>query len=471
MKPILAADAFLRQYIGDHGRLWILVRNMRGRRVAIDGTTRRLLELCDGETDLETLARLSGRIFPKPLSLREIDQRLSPLLAEGTVVDAEKRVPGIVMPEEHRGIELRRLDESEAAAMRLSVPEGLGFDCDGSGSCCKLYDRIGLSNEDAARIQHHYDGQHTPGGLYPESALFLGRPGRNPLEFELAVVDGGCVMLNADGWCDVHARFGKDQKPRPCSIYPLRDVYCEGDLHIGVSVECRCVIKYATGPSITPLAEEVMDRRRKTRNVEQVAPEVPVLSDRLIKRVDYLEWRRRAIERLSRARDIAAWAMHEAARVAGGDLGEASSHLDVARQIAEQVRDLLDGEVTNVEGLYSERDYQRGHLQWGAQAAARLCERLTSRVPPTDECEGERLAAMQALYVHGAIRARSLCVGMFALALRLWMARAGKDEAHPEPLMPVSAVEYLHRAYGIGAIADAMQGDIEAALRGATMPD
>ncbi len=468
MKPILAADAFLRQYIGDHGRQWIVVRNLRGRRLVIDSKLRQLLELCDGEHDVDDLVRLSGRLFERPLSRREIEERLQPLVEAGSIVDAEKRLPGTFLPEEHRGLEPVQLDDELAAELQLSVPPGLGFDCDGSGSCCKLYDRIGLSNEDAARLQHLYAGQHTPGGLYPESALFLGRPGRNPLEFDLAVVDGACVMLNADGWCDVHARFGKDAKPKPCSIYPLRDVYCEGKLEIGVSVECRCVIKFASGPSIVPLAEEVLARRKALRTVERVAAEIPMLHDHIVKRVDYLAWRAAAQRRLAKARDLAAWAIVEAARVAEGDLGEDGAHLKVLRECAERIRLLLTAEVANVEPIYSERDYQRGHLRWGALAATRLCERLaTGRLPAASEaCEGERLAAEQALNIHGVLRARSVAVGLFALGLRLYIARAGRSEPHPDPLMPVSAVEYLHRAYGIGAIANSLQGDIEQALAG-----
>ncbi len=469
MKPILASDAFLRQYISDQGRSWIVVRNLRGRRMIIDQTTRHLLELCDGDNDTVAIARLSARILSRPLSRVEVELRLAPLLEAGSVVDAANRVPGVVVLDEHRGLSVQRLDDAEVAAMQLGIPAGLGFDCDGSGSCCRLYDRIGLSNEDAARIQHHYSGQHTPGGLYPESALFLGRPGRNPLEFELAVVDGGCVLLDKDGWCDMHTRFGKDQKPRPCSIYPMRDVYCEGKLEIGVSVECRCVIKYARGPSVEPLAQEVLARRVKSQHVESVAAIIPALADRLIKRERYLRWRSEAQARLGRTRDIAAWALAEATRVAGGDLVEGGKHLGVLLEASERVRLLLAGEVSNVAELYSEQDYQRGHLAWGEAAAARLSEALRHRRFPPHEQEGERLAAEQALNIHGALRAKSLCVGLFGLALRLWMARAGANEPHPAPLMPVSAVEYLHRAYGIGAIADSMQGEIEAALLGPRM--
>ena len=94
--------------------------------------------------------------------------------------------------------------------------------------------------------------------------------------YGLAVLGGGCVLLDSDLACGVHKKRGPEAKPAGCRTYPLRDVKCGDELHIGIAVECRCSIDFAGADRAHLLseAEVLFARRRQTRIVEEVADTV-----------------------------------------------------------------------------------------------------------------------------------------------------------------------------------------------------
>src|SRR5437762_4050424 len=112
------------------------------------------------EAALATVAR--------PLDAAAVARALAPLIAAGHVIDAE--APPRPVAAVASGLE--RVELAAGQTLRLVVAPGVGLDCDGRGGCCRLYDRVGLSAADAARIAECYgDDERTPGGLYVASAV------------------------------------------------------------------------------------------------------------------------------------------------------------------------------------------------------------------------------------------------------------------------------------------------------------
>src|SRR5262249_49861168 len=149
--------------------------------------TRRLLELCNGDRSVAEIADAAGAAVGRPLALWAAEERLAPLVAAGALVDgsAEARRPG-ESAGARRGLEVVELDE--ACAIAVEVLPGTGFDCDGRGCCCGLYERLVLGTPDVVRIHQAYGDELTPGGLGLESAVYRHRDDEPEAPFELAVV-------------------------------------------------------------------------------------------------------------------------------------------------------------------------------------------------------------------------------------------------------------------------------------------
>ncbi|MDB4965008.1 MAG: hypothetical protein JWN44_697 [Myxococcales bacterium] len=452
MRPRLAPSLFVRTYVGERGREWVLVTART--RVRIDALTRALLELSDGNRTLERIARAAGAHHAGALEAADVERLLAPLIAAGFVIDAG--APPLLAPSMEMGdaggarAVLERI-ELEPGPLRLVLAAGVGIDCDGRGGCCGLYDRIGLSAAEAARIAECYAEEHTPGGLYVASAVVQERADEDGIG--LAVVDGHCTLLEDDGRCGIHARAGLQAKPDSCRFYPLRDVVCGDELHVGLAVECRCVIDFAgaaPGP-LRALAEELVARRIANGVVEAVPLEVALCETRRVPRGEYLRWRGDAGTRLrgegaggegaggDGRRDARAWALAEAQA-----LGAVARPLPV-----DELVEWLAREVADTAAVYSPRDLQRQIFAWAHRAAQRLRDDAASSLTPV---AGEQLLAEQLLHAHGFLRAPSLAAGLVSFALRVSLARSGAALPLPPALLPLSAAEYLARTHSFGHV-------------------
>lgn len=430
MRPLLAPDAFVRTYLGEAGRFWVLVRGPGRSRVRIGAELKALLDLCDGGRRAPQIAREASARVPRLLGVAEVERVLSPLIRERVLLDLDAP-PKAGRPPREIGLKLTILDDESRESLRLVLPPGMGLGCHGKGGCCFLYDRLRLEPAEVARIAAAYGDELTPGGLSVESAVTRERADEEV--FGLAVSGGGCVLLEADGACGVHRRTGIDSKPGGCRAYPLRDVKCGDELHVGLAVECRCVIDFAGGNRAALLAEaeQLVVRRQRTRVVEEVADEVSLV--RPVPRSEYLAWRAEAGARLDAGGDVLDWARSALPEVAPPE------------EWIPPLRAWLAFEAGDLARIYDPGDLQRQLLAWADAAAARL-------PGPHPSVEGERIAAQQLLFGHGFLRHSSVAVGLTSFALRVMLARAGAAVPLPPQLLPMVSVEYLGRVYSLGRI-------------------
>lgn len=456
----LVPDVFVRTYVGEPGWTWVVVRRQGGGRVRLGLVDRVLVDLADGSRSTARLRRDAELQLGRSIGARELDERLADLVRSGVLRDGGEGFADLdpVWP---ANLIHERLEEGQVP--RLVVAPGARLGCDGRGGCCRLYDRIDVSVDDIARLKSAYpDEELTPGGLTLDSALRSERDGGE--SYSLAVRDGGCVVLEEDGRCGAHARRGLDAKPAACRTYPLRDVLVGDELHVGLATECRCVLDFAaTGEPLSFAAEAVLKRRLSSRAVEAVAGRVAVSAGRLASRADYLAWRDAATGRIALAPDLAAWALDEAARLAGGAERPREIWRELGRVLA-RVQRLLEDEARDAAAVYASIDLQPRAFQWGAEATARLMALLDERGEPGAPIDGERLVAEQALFTHGLLRSRALSTGLVSLALRIAIARSGAALPMPPELSPLSTVEYLFRAQAAGEVVDRAAEAIDAAL-------
>jgi hypothetical protein len=442
MQPRLARAVYLRSYAGELGRSWILVGKPGEPRLRIDARTHAVVAQCDGTRSLERLAS------DEPAAA----ELLAPLVAAGLIVD--DATAAVAVPSRRAG-GLEPIALTPDRALRVVVAPG-GFDCDGRGGCCQLYDRVGLTVDDVGRVADCFGDERTPGGLHVSSAIVRDRPDEE--SFALAVVDGGCALLEADGCCGIHARAGLAAKPEGCRFYPARDVVCGDELHVGVAVECRCVVDFAAAPpaSLRATAEALLARRLRVGAAEAVSAEVSLTVERRVPRDEYLGWRAAAGARFDG--DPVAWALGEAAALLGGAPRPWSDVLRTLLPLVDALAAWLAFEAADSAAVYSRIDLQRQLFAWATVAAERL------RAQPSGApVAGERILVQQLLHGHGLLRAPTVVEGLFSLLLRVSLARAGSDVSLPPALLPITAAEYLARAFSFGHVLD---GDwsIEAAL-------
>lgn len=108
----------------------------------------------------------------------------------------------------------------------MSQPVSLGplrHECHACGNCCHGHFVPLLDAAEVTRIEGH--------------AATLGVP--DPIEDGgLRRVNGACVFLGSNNLCTIHAKFGMDQKPLRCQLWPLKVLRTEGELRIGVDPGC-----------------------------------------------------------------------------------------------------------------------------------------------------------------------------------------------------------------------------------------
>ncbi|HZS37382.1 MAG TPA: YkgJ family cysteine cluster protein [Polyangia bacterium] len=462
-RPVLAADAFVRTYVSDAGRAWIVVRRAPGTRVRIDAVQRRLLELCDGRRTVDELAEAIGLDAGRPLSARGVLEALEPLAAAGALVHAGEEA---ARQSVERGLQVIDLDDQMFSRLAIAIAPRTGFDCDGRGVCCGLYERLLLDPEDVANIRAAYGDELTPGGLSVEGAVHRHRDDDAGGSLELAVVDGACTLLEADRRCGVHRRLGVARKPEGCRAYPIRDVVCGDELSVGLAVECRCVIDFHDGPPIDAMAEAQRARRGRMRLVEAVTERVPVTLARRVPRDEYRAWREAARARLANAPDVAAWAFSEAQRIAGETIAR-DPLVERAQTLAplfDEIGRLFELEAANTAHVYSARDLQPQAFAWARDAHRRLRDELRRGFVSVEPALGERVLAEQVLHAHGLLRSRTLACGLFALGLRIRLARAGSALTLVPALLPIPTVEYLHRAQALARLLDEHAASVERAI-------
>ncbi|MSP59121.1 MAG: hypothetical protein EXR72_02070 [Myxococcales bacterium] len=456
-------DALIRTYVSEAGWAWVAVPEGRaeGRgRVVLDLADRVLCDLADGGRRAVEHRREVEGMLGRPFSAREFEERVARLVDDGVLRDGSD---GFSAPDSPWLPNLLARPLDPGAPPALDPAPGARFACDGRGACCGTRDRIPLDADDVAGLHAAYpDDEPTPGGLTAESAL---RPDSDrPGLFLLAVRDGDCMALQPDSRCGIHARLGRAAKPAGCRLFPLTAVLAAGTLHVGLRLECRCAIdSAATGDPITAPAEELRARLLISGDVEEVAETIAATcDDRRWPRETYLAWRTAASARAAATTDPLAFAIAEAARLSGKPpppwRAFALLAAAIERRLAIDARDAAR--------VYAPSDQQLAALAWGAEAATHLQAALRDGGPAATPQTGERLLVAQVLHTHDLLRARSLSVGLCALALRLALARAGAEVALPAALLPIAAAELLFRQHGLAEACDQAGMAIDEALHG-----
>jgi len=110
--------------------------------------------------------------------------------------------------------------------------------CRGCGTCCHGW-QVELAEGEPERV------------IEQARALGVERP---ILDGVLRRQAGRCVFLDDALRCRIHATFGSEAKPRVCQIYPLRAVFTEDGLRVGVDPSCTSTLAdWEDGPEVAPL--------------------------------------------------------------------------------------------------------------------------------------------------------------------------------------------------------------------------
>ncbi len=164
----------------------------------------------------------------------------------------------------------------------LQLPTIQNWSCHNCSGCCRQH-LIEITEEERQRIlgQKWTTKDGVPGGdvVVPHgSGLFK-------KSWRLAHgSDGGCVFLNDDGLCRIHAKFGEAAKPLACRIYPYA-LHPAGK-KVTVSLRFSC-------PSVVAnLGKPVSENRDELKKIERLV--VPENADKVppprISKNEQLDW-------------------------------------------------------------------------------------------------------------------------------------------------------------------------------------
>lgn len=164
----------------------------------------------------------------------------------------------------------------------LQLPTIQNWSCHNCSGCCRQH-LIEITEEERQKI---LDQQWTSNDGVPDGPVVV--PHRSSLfrkSWRLAhASDGGCVFLNDDGLCRIHAKFGESAKPLACRIYPYA-LHPAGK-KVTVSLRFSC-------PSVVAnLGKPVAENRSELKQIERMV--VPENADRIppphISNREKLDW-------------------------------------------------------------------------------------------------------------------------------------------------------------------------------------
>ena len=109
--------------------------------------------------------------------------------------------------------------------------------CHACGNCCTGWKVRMADDSERARVERQ--------------AVELGVP--DPIvDGDLRQEGGVCVFLGPDRLCRIHARWGEEEKPITCQLFPRRSVRAEDGLRFGVDPGCSSTWRsFADGPEIS----------------------------------------------------------------------------------------------------------------------------------------------------------------------------------------------------------------------------
>lgn len=146
----------------------------------------------------------------------------------------------------------------------LQLPTIQNWSCHNCSGCCRQH-LIEISEEERQRI---LDQKWTAKDGVPEGkAVVPHGSGLFKKSWRLAHgSDGGCVFLNDDGLCRIHAKFGEAAKPLACRIYPYALHPAGKKVTVSLRFSCPSVVANVGKP--------VSENRDELKKIERlVVPE------------------------------------------------------------------------------------------------------------------------------------------------------------------------------------------------------
>src|SRR5512140_2967156 len=128
--PELVPGAFIRPYVGDAGRSWIVIYGVPARRHRLDMLERIIVEGADGHRDLPALADLAEGLMRQKISVQSVADRVAGLRMLGILTSGERTtLHGAVIG----NLVSRHLEPAAAAKLQLRIAPGARTGCDGRG--------------------------------------------------------------------------------------------------------------------------------------------------------------------------------------------------------------------------------------------------------------------------------------------------------------------------------------------------
>lgn len=332
----------------------------------------------------------------------------------------------------------------------LDVLPGFTLTCDGRGACCATYGSVLFTPLEAARARALRPevlgaGERQARAFTPERGA-----GEEEGALAMALIDGRCAYLAADGRCSLHVLGGAEAKPRGCRVYPATFVDDGEAVRVSVGVECACVLASAGRAGGAPLVPEGARVRADLLPGTRVAvvPEaVALTAAERAPRAAFVAWSRRVAELVEGAEDPLAflWSLAAAVETRGLDLPEpmAPAAPDLQAVVPALVQ-RAQARVDAADGWRAGGDRSRRASHEILAAAKRLAQPAGLAFALTDarSRQGERFYLRALLHGH-ALAGEVLADALRERALRLALARA-----LPGPYA-LAEVEAMMRGHGL----------------------
>ncbi len=145
------------------------------------------------------------------------------------------------------------------ARPKLRLPLIQNWSCHNCSGCCRQH-LIEITDEEKERIERQ---NWTADDGIPEGQSVVVRHGSGwRLNHQ---DDGGCVFLNEDGLCRIHAKFGEPAKPLACQVYPYALHPSGNEVTVSLRFSCPSVVENKG----TPLTENAKELNRIAKAVTE----------------------------------------------------------------------------------------------------------------------------------------------------------------------------------------------------------
>lgn len=375
-RPRIGTHVEIRRHLVGSG-VRIVIRDVRtDRRVVVGERELRAVRCMDGSRDVEGIA-IAAR-----LGADRVGEFVCQL-GELGLLD-----PGGEAPE-----------PSFARDLPVRALPGYGWDCDGSGTCCELFESVLFTPFEVACARAAAPDILDAG--HDATLAFSPAQGLDETLLAVAVRDGACAYLGADRRCRIYG-----VRPHGCRGFPMRYVDVGSEIRVAPRAECGCVFEPGSGP--------ITDAKRGSELPRETYVERPEGLD--LGPTDAL-----VIPEAS----LAEWCAEQAG-------GAAPIDWDAIRAGVERLR--------RESAWRLETDLTRQGFDWVATALGREDERES--------------AADEALFIRAAVYLGDLAFPDRSAVLRGWearirIARRIPDEAIGRVRSPLGLVNALARGQGL----------------------